>query len=170
MKNLIVVLALIAGVDRVTAVSVSLAWNPSTNSTVTGYKVYYGTASGVYATNIAAGNVTNVTISGLASGTYYFAATSYDASGNESGYSSEISYTVTNQTVVAGATLTANSSIANGQFSFSVTGASGSQYVVQASTDMANWVTLETNTSPFTVVDTNAGAFPKRFYRAVSLY
>lgn len=166
-KNLFVVLALIAGVDRAAAGAVSLTWNSSTNSAVDGYKIYYGTTSQTYFTNVVAGNVTNITISGLTEGTtYYFAATSYDAAGDESGYSDEVMYTATNQIVASAATLAPAVSSVAGQFSFTVSGAAGSQYVVQASTDLINWITLGTNVSPFTMVDSNAAAYPHRYYRA----
>ena len=79
--------------------SVSLSWNPSQSTNVLGYKIYYGTASHVYATNVAVGNVTNITITELAVGIpYYFAATSYDSAGDESTFSNEASYDVTNTT------------------------------------------------------------------------
>ena len=72
-----------------------LAWNASTDPNVAGYNIYYGGASGVYTNEISAGNATNVTISGLVPGTtYYFAATTYDAVGMESPFSSEVSYLV----------------------------------------------------------------------------
>jgi hypothetical protein len=32
---------------------------------------------------------------------------------------------------------------------------------------LVNWIPLMTNASPFTMVDTNAGAFPARFYQAI---
>ena len=77
--------------------SVTLAWNPVTDATVAGYKVYYGSASGNYTNVTSVGNVTNATISGLTEGaTYYFASTTLDTSGLESVYSSELSYTVPN--------------------------------------------------------------------------
>ena len=73
--------------------SVTLAWNSSTNAIVTGYNVYYGGACGAYTNKICAGNATNATITGLVPGTtYYFAATTYAASGVESPFSSEVSY------------------------------------------------------------------------------
>jgi len=76
--------------------SVTLAWDASTDPTVAGYNVYFGGASGTYNTNpINAGNATNVTISSLVPGvTYYFAATTFAASGLESPLSSEVSYLV----------------------------------------------------------------------------
>jgi len=75
--------------------SVTLAWNACTNSNVAGYNVYYGGASGAYTNKICAGNATNAAISSLVQGTtYYFAATTYAASGSESPFSSEVSYLV----------------------------------------------------------------------------
>jgi hypothetical protein len=56
-----------------------------------------------------------------------------------------------------------------GQFQFSVTGQSGSQYVIEASTNLLDWILLGTNQAPFTFTDTNAGTASRRFYRAVSL-
>ena len=61
--------------------------------------MYYGTTPGVYLQARGAGvNVganTSHTTSGLVSGrTYYFAVTAYDAAGNESGFSGEVSKVV----------------------------------------------------------------------------
>ena len=58
---------------------------------------------------------------------------------------------------------------ANNQFQFTVTGTAGSNYVVQAATNLAapNWIPLMTNTAPFVFVQSNANLFPQRFYRAV---
>src|SRR5439155_19080697 len=75
--------------------AVTLAWNPSPGANIAGYRVYYGAASRSYNNVVNAGNSTNVTINNLTAGvTYFFAATSYDTSGLESDYSTEISYTV----------------------------------------------------------------------------
>lgn len=83
--------------------SVTLAWNPVTNTNVAGYNVYDGSASGNYTNVTSVGNVTNATISGLTEGaTYYFAITTLSTSGLESAYSSEISYTVPNGTIPNG--------------------------------------------------------------------
>ena len=77
------------------AQNVTLAWSPSTNRDVVGYNVYFGSASRNYTNSVDVGNVTSATITGLVSGvTYYFAATTYDAAGNQSPYSSEIVYLV----------------------------------------------------------------------------
>jgi hypothetical protein len=77
---------------------VNLAWDPNNEADLAGYKVYYGAASRNYSFNMDVGNHTSCAISGLEEGkTYYFAATAYDGSGNESGFSQEVVYnTVTN--------------------------------------------------------------------------
>ncbi len=48
-----------------------------------------------------------------------------------------------------------------------VAGVPGFKYVVQGSTNLVDWVPLQTNTAPFTFVDVNAGNFRQRFYRSV---
>ena len=58
---------------------------------------------------------------------------------------------------------------AGGQFALTVAGVSGYCYVIQASTNLVNWVPLQTNKAPFTFVDTNASQFTRRFYRSVSV-
>lgn len=79
----------------------TLSWNPNSESDLAGYKVYYGKTSKddagfvEYDTVKDVGNVTSHIVIDLIEGdTYFFAATAYDFSGNESGYSSEASYDV----------------------------------------------------------------------------
>ena len=83
----------------------TLSWDaPTTNADGTpltdlaGYKVYFGNFSGNYSQNMNVDNVDNVTtytVNNLTDGlTYYFAVTAYDTSGNESGYSNELSKTL----------------------------------------------------------------------------
>ena len=77
------------------AATVTLAWDSNEEMDVAGYRVYYGTTSGHYTTMISVGNKTSCTITNLEPGqTYYFNATAYEFSGNESGFSDEIPYTV----------------------------------------------------------------------------
>ena len=54
------------------------------------------------------------------------------------------------------------------QFSFTLTGTAGTNYVVQANTNLlsTNWISLTTNAAPFTFIQSNASAFSQRFYRA----
>jgi hypothetical protein len=83
-----------SGTTTPTTTTASLAWNAS--SDVTGYRLYYGTATNTYqqakGSGVAVGNATSYTVSGLKSGTlYYFAVTAVDSNGNESPYSNEVS-------------------------------------------------------------------------------
>src|SRR2546428_13538690 len=65
--------------------SVSLAWDRSTDSTVTGYKLYYTDLATATTSAINAGNVTSNTVSGLVDAkTYSFYVVSYNASAIES--------------------------------------------------------------------------------------
>ena len=92
-----IVVCIIIGViaSNALAAQATLAWDPNTESDLAGYRVHYGTASGSYTVHTDVHNVTTYTVTGLTAGqTYYFAATAYDASGNESGYSNPVSYAV----------------------------------------------------------------------------
>lgn len=66
-------------------------------------------------------------------------------------------------------TLSAPAYTTSRQFQFTLTGTAGSNYVIQASTNLGstNWVSLWTNAAPFTFVDTNANLHPQRFYRGL---
>src|SRR4029077_1415566 len=73
---------------------VTLAWDPDSDPSVVGYRLYSGTASGVYTQTTEAGSATSMVISNLAAGkTYYFAVTGYNSSAVESAFSNQISYT-----------------------------------------------------------------------------
>ncbi len=79
----------------VLASSLQISWNPNTETDLSGYKIYYGNASGVYTSYINVRNNTSVAIGGFFEGrTYYIAVTAYDYSGNESGYSQEVSVSI----------------------------------------------------------------------------
>lgn len=57
---------------------------------------------------------------------------------------------------------------ANG-FKLQLSGPSGSNYVIQASTDLKNWTSLSTNAAPtgsISYTDAAAASFPLRYYRA----
>jgi len=59
---------------------------------LSGFKVHYGTAPGNYSTSVDIGLATTCLIEDLPIGsTYFFVVTAYDASGNESELSNEIS-------------------------------------------------------------------------------
>jgi hypothetical protein len=80
---------------RAQAGSVSLAWDPNSESDLGGYKIHYGKASGAYTATVDVGKVTSTSISNLTDGqTYYFAASAYNTAGASSGYSNEVSHQV----------------------------------------------------------------------------
>jgi len=66
----------------------------------------------------------------------------------------------------AAATMAAATPPAHGQFAMTINGVPGYKYVVQVSTNLINWTSVQTNTAPFTFVDANAGHYSKRFYRS----
>jgi len=69
----------------------TLEWDPNSEPDLAGYKLHYGLASRSYDTTIDVGNRTTYTITDLEVGeTYYIAATAYNTSGLESGYSNEV--------------------------------------------------------------------------------
>lgn len=69
----------------------TLEWDPNSEPDLAGYKLHYGPASRSYDTVIDVGNQTTYTLTDLEVGeTYYIAATAYNTSGMESGYSNEV--------------------------------------------------------------------------------
>jgi hypothetical protein len=75
--------------------AVTLTWTAPSDARIRGYRVYYGLSSRAYlqarGSGLNSGSSTSFAVSGLAEGRdYYFAVTAYDAAGNESDYSSEV--------------------------------------------------------------------------------
>ncbi|HEY1787223.1 MAG TPA: fibronectin type III domain-containing protein [Verrucomicrobiae bacterium] len=146
--------------------SVQLNWSPSASPDVVGYNIYYSEASGDYTNEISVGNTTNLTVSGLLdSTTYYFAARTINGSGIESAYSVRASYVVPTAAAMFGKPVFSKNAI-----SVAVKGIPGYIYVIQASTDLVNWISLETNLTPLLFTDTNLGRYNRRFYRAMYLF
>jgi endoglucanase len=56
---------------------------------------------------------------------------------------------------------------ANRDFIFTISNSTGSGLVIQASSNLTNWIPLQTNVTPFIFTDSTAGSFTSRFYRAV---
>jgi CHRD domain-containing protein/VCBS repeat protein/FG-GAP repeat protein len=88
--------ARVGGGDGSTSLNfAALAWDAVTDPTLSGYRIYYGTAPGTYLQSVGqglnVGKATTFTVTGLSSGTrYYFAATAYDTLNRESTYSNEV--------------------------------------------------------------------------------
>ncbi|CAN8142890.1 exported hypothetical protein [uncultured Thiomicrorhabdus sp.] len=76
MKKLLLILLLFA--TPCFAGDVTLSWDASPSSGVTGYKIYYGQDSFNLEFSKNAGDTLTTDITGLQAGTWYFAATAYN--------------------------------------------------------------------------------------------
>ena len=133
------------GISTVQSAQVTLAWNPVTHPDLAGYKLHYGDTSGSYPNHLDTGPNTTYTVTNLQDGgTYYFAVTAFDSSGNESGYSNEVSYT---------ASLACSYTISPTSNSMSASGGTGIVNVAAPSgcawTGVSNssWILLTSNSS-----------------------
>ena len=146
----------------------------TTNMTIVGQNVTYsitatGTSPLTYqwmynANSIASATNAILTLNNVTTaqaGTYYVTVSNSAGSTNSS---------IANLTVysTAAATLTP-ASLVNGQFALSVSGVTNYQYVMEASTNLVDWIPVQTNTAPFAFVDSNASQFSQRFYRTYYL-
>jgi hypothetical protein len=83
------------GNNNLYAAAVTLNWDANSEPELAGYKIYYGTSSGDYANSVDVGKITSFNVSNLREDTtYYFAATAYDSSDQESDFSDEVSHYV----------------------------------------------------------------------------
>jgi hypothetical protein len=133
--------------------SATLTWiAPTTNvdgtplTDLAGYKVYFGTTSGVYSSSLNVGlNVgtpPSYIVNNLGAGTYYFGVTAYDTAGLESGFSNEGSKNITGPIIsgvsainisTSGVTLTWTTNIAaTSQVEYGTTTAYGSLSTLDA--------------------------------------
>jgi hypothetical protein len=114
--------------------NVTLTWDSNTEPDLAGYRVYYKTGSSGSPYNgtgadegdspVDVGNVTELTLSGLADeAAYFFVITAYNSEGRESNYSNEV------------ATSVAITSPVNG---FYINAANGATYTISGVADTAN--------------------------------
>ena len=77
----------------VSAGTIRLAWDPVGDTDLAGYKVYYGTTSGLYTQTVQVGSQNTATLNNLQDcKVYYVALKAVDANGNESlSFSNEVS-------------------------------------------------------------------------------
>lgn len=164
---LLFVLLTLAGFEKARAAYIVLNWSASASTNVAGYNVYYGTNSGNYPYKINVGSSTSVTISNLPPGiTYYLSATAYDALGNESAFSSEISYLLPGVVTMAPRVNPGSPAVLR----FPV--APGHWYEVQATTNLQTWTSLwqsgvMTSNVWMQFSDSGAASFTSRYYRLV---
>ena len=79
---------------QASAEDVTLAWDPSPDTNVVAYRVYYGAAAGAYGAFVqVAAPATTAVVGGLLAGaTHFFTAKAVDAAGVESDSSNEVSF------------------------------------------------------------------------------
>lgn len=168
--------------------SITLVWNANPEPELTGYKVYYGTTSGVYTQTVDVGKVTTITLSDLVADVPLFSVvTAYDADGLESPPSEEISFTVTappsavltmepitlgpgvvfpaggKAPIISNRTLESSS-----DYGFTLSAPAGQTLDIYASDDMLNWVLIGTTTNStgyLRVTDHEAAAVGQRYYQ-----
>lgn len=86
------------------AATANLSWQASVTPNIAGYRVYYGATSGSYSQKYDAGNATQCAISNLETGkAYFFVVRGYDAYGNESADSNQVTTAVASYAVTASA-------------------------------------------------------------------
>jgi hypothetical protein len=85
---------------------------------------------------------------------------------------SDAAGTITNRTIylavypTAAATLTP-ATIAGGPFTFNISGVPGFEYIVQGSTNLVDWESVQTNLAPFAFTDPDVNLYSQRFYRTL---
>ena len=74
---------------------ITISWTANSESDLAGYKIYAGRSTGVYGSAGTPITVASSATSGVvpidATGAWYFAVTAFDTTGNESGFSTEVS-------------------------------------------------------------------------------
>ncbi|MDW7679369.1 MAG: fibronectin type III domain-containing protein, partial [bacterium] len=103
-----VVLSILFVFSNAIADDLVVQWDPNSESDLKGYKIYYGTDTRSYGQIIDVGDTTSYTITDLTTGfEYFFAVTAYDTAGNESDFSEEASYFLSDPDTTAPTVLSA---------------------------------------------------------------
>ena len=93
MKKLILTLAiLLIPTLCFAATNVTLKWDANTETDLAGYRIYRSLTSGAGYSQVGevAAPITEFVDQNIQDGTYFWVATAFDTSGNESGYSNEV--------------------------------------------------------------------------------
>lgn len=180
-----------AGDLSATTPSIDLIWNANPEPELVGYKIYYGTASGVYTQSVDIGNQTTATLTNLSVGvTYFSVVTAYDAERLESPPSVEISFTpvappppptVTLETLTppdnnpfpeseTAPLISDHSPLPSGECRFTITAPPGQTLEIYATADLLNWTQVATSTNPsgmLRVTDHQSADGIQRFYQVL---
>lgn len=146
--------------------SVTIAWNPGSDSDIAGYAFYHGTTNGSNYARMDVGTNTSAVVSGLVPGqTNYFEVSAYNTAYVEGTRSTALPY------IVPGYLGVSSGSGLNLTFPVSP----GHYYVLEASTNLTNlaswsniWQTsTESSNAWISYQDLQAGSYKKRFYRLI---
>ena len=91
---LLVIVLLFGSASKLLAANVTARWSPNPEPDIAGYKLSYGTQSGVYSPPVDCGNVTTYTMTLTPGQRFYFALQAYDTSGLISPLSAEVTFVV----------------------------------------------------------------------------
>jgi chitinase len=154
---------------------VSLGWNPSPSTNVTGYYLCWGLASGACTNHLNAGSTTTATVGGLDPGTtFYFTVIAYDTRGDLAPPSNEVSFSALANPPAAPTVLYAElrdvgTAVAALQLKFE--GTAATMYELQATEDFQYWQTISSTNcpvnGPIAFVVTDLGDRPQQFFRVV---
>jgi len=136
MKTLLASLLIASAACR--AADVTLAWDANVEPDLAGYRIYWGQASRSYARSNAVGLVTRGTVTNLAGGVWFFAATAYLSNGLESVFSSEVAWT---NLSFGPRNLRIEQIAGTNQVSFDLT-VPGPDSFVESSADLEHWTTF----------------------------
>jgi hypothetical protein len=164
---------------------VTLEWDPNPEPEVSGYRLHMGTEPGSYDQFRDAGNQTTASVKELVAGkTYYFVVTAYDAAGNESLPSNEVSFTAPWPGNLLAKTVLApiepenagraphcepNQNPAGSDFAMQVSAPEWPAVTIFASSDLRSWTPLGTVANPtgrIVITDLESRTFSTRYYRA----
>jgi hypothetical protein len=153
--------------------ALTLVWDPSPDSTVAGYFLCWGTATGHCTNLLDAGTGTTATVGGFTNVMYYFNVVAYNSTGQQAAPSNEVQYSPTNISVLLGPTLGIQPTQTGDIINLSFRGTAYATYAVLASQDFIKWdILCTTNCTAnaavvFRVVDVTN--YIRRFYRVVQM-
>jgi hypothetical protein len=127
--------------------TVNLAWNAVPEPGIQGYRVYAGTATGVYSQTFEVGTSLSVPVPSREFGqTYYFSVKAIGSTGLESPYAQELVVTIAPPPLPLGGGLTVNGSgqrALNWTFPKASLGSSP-EFIIEQSTNLVNWTVAAT--------------------------
>src|ERR1700681_1452163 len=98
---LLVIVLLFGSASKLLAANATATWNPNSELNIGGYKLSYGTQTGVYPTTVDCGNVTTYAMTLTPGRRFYFVLQAYDTSKLLSPRSAEVFFDVPASTPIS---------------------------------------------------------------------